>query len=222
MVPTIAERARTTAASAVAADLITYARRPGGPRRATVPVVADHCGRPVLDVGTTAPELARLLARPLATVLLTAPACPPVVLHGGAHLVRGPHGPQAVAFRLQIASVRVILGGCRGTLVGPAEYEAAEPDPLRDAAPGVLAHLAGRHRAELRDCVRAQGLADVGFVEPQALDRYGLELLAITEQGATVVRLSFPAPVIHLKQLPAGVAGALRCRCDLDQVSVLG
>ena len=45
-VPTIAERARTTAASAVVADLITYARRPGGPGGATVPVAADHRGRP--------------------------------------------------------------------------------------------------------------------------------------------------------------------------------
>lgn len=218
-VPTIAERARTTAASAVVADLITYARRPGGPGGATVPVAADQRGRPVLDVGTTSPVVARLLARPVATVLLTAPTCPPVVLQGGARPVRGAHGPRTRAFRVQVASVRVILGGGRGTLVAPEAYEAAEPDPLRHAAPGVLAHLARRHCAELRGCVRAHGLADVEFVEPRALDRYGLELLAVTAHGATVVRMPFPAPVTHLRQLSPGVAGPLLCRCDLGPVT---
>jgi hypothetical protein len=182
-----------------------------------VPVAADHRGRPVIEVGATSPEVERLLARPLATVLLTARACPPVVLHGGAHPVRGARGPHTVAFRLRVASVRVILGKGRGTLLGPAEYEAAEPDPLRDAAPGVLAHLARSHRLELRGCVRAHGLTDVEFVEPRALDRYGLELSAVTEDGATTVRLSFPVPVTDLKQLCAGIAGPLLCRCDLGR-----
>ena len=218
--PTIAERARTTAASAAAADLITYAPRPGGPSSVTVPVDADHRGRPLLSVGANSPAAARLLARPLATVILAAPACAPVVVHGGAHRVRGARRHRVLAFRLEVAGVRVILGGGKGTLVGPDEYEAAEPDPLRDAAPGVLAHLACAHPAELGACVRAHGLPGVEFVEPRCLDRHGLELLAVSERGATTIRLPFPAPVTHLTELSPGVAGPLLCRCDTDRVGL--
>ena len=71
--PTIAERARTTAASAAVADLITYTPRPGGPSSVTVPVDADHRGRPLLSLGANSPAAARLLAHPLATVILAAP-----------------------------------------------------------------------------------------------------------------------------------------------------
>lgn len=131
--PTIAERARTTAASAAAADLITYAPRPGGPSSVTVPVDADHRGRPLLSVGANSPAAARLLARPLATVILAAPACAPVVVHGGAHRVRGARRHRVLAFRLEVAGVRRSWVAAKGRWSGPTSTR--PQNPIRCATP---------------------------------------------------------------------------------------
>ena len=60
-VPTIAERARTTAASAAVADLIIYTRRPGGPSSVTVGPTSTSPQNPIrcatLRPGARAPGL---------------------------------------------------------------------------------------------------------------------------------------------------------------------
>jgi len=51
-------------------------------------------------------------------------------------------------------------------------------------------------------------------VLPRGLDRYGLELAAVTSDGAASVRLSFPGgPVRSLASIPPPLRTLLVCRC---------
>jgi hypothetical protein len=96
-----------------------------------------------------------------------------------------------------------------------ADYRAATPDPLWRMAPGVLRHLEQAHMADLVGCVRAHGMATADWVIPHGLDRYGLELLVLSTDGATVVRLAFPdGPVTSIQVVPASIRTTLTCRCQ--------
>ena len=56
-------------------------------------------------------------------------------------------------------------------------------------------------------------LAD--WVIPRSLDRYGLELLVLAQDGIATVRLSFPdGPVSSLDDVPLSLRTALTCRCQ--------
>ena len=70
---------------------------------------------------------------------------------------------------------------------------------------------------ELVGCVRAHGIVQAEWVIPRGLDRYGLKLLVLTEDGAAAVRLSFPdGPVTSLHEVPASIRTALTCRCQAE------
>jgi hypothetical protein len=56
------------------------------------------------------------------------------------------------------------------------------------------------------------------WVIPRNLDRYRLELLVLTTDGAASVRLSFPVgPITSIDDVPASIRTALTCRCQADQ-----
>jgi hypothetical protein len=79
----------------------------------------------------------------------------------------------------------------------------------------VLRHLERGHMAELASCVRAHGMPQADWVIPRGLDRYGLELLVLTTDGAAAVRLSFPGgPVASLREIPVSLRTVLTCRCQ--------
>jgi hypothetical protein len=59
------------------------------------------------------------------------------------------------------------------------------------------------------------GMAKADWVIPRNLDRYGLELLVLTADGAAPVRLSFPdGPITSIDDVPASIRTALTCRCQ--------
>jgi hypothetical protein len=71
--------------------------------------------------------------------------------------------------------------------------------------------------AELVRCVRAHGMPKADWVFPRNLDRYGLELLVLTTDGAAPVRLSFPdGPITSIDDVPASIRTALTCRCQAN------
>ncbi len=211
MDPSPAELARTAVALARVGTLTTYGRRaPLQPRTTTVAVTGEGACL-VVRVRPDSPAAADLLARPLATVQVGPPGAPPVLVQGGASRLPGRDEQGRLAFRVEPGAVRV---GARPSPVPvPVEdYLGAEPDPLRHEAPALLEHLRRGHAAALAACVRARGLHAARWVEPRALDRHGLLLTALCDDGVATVRLDFPAPVGSLAELAPGLRALLQCR----------
>lgn len=208
MQPTPAEQARTAVARARVGLLTTYGRRAPLVRTTHVGVAGDGAAL-VVRLRPESPAVTDLLARPLAAVRVGPPGFVQVLLQGSVVRLPGRDDRGRLRFRVDPGAVRVDDGGP----VAVADYRSADPDPLRDDAPVLLAHLRAAHRADLGACLRARGHHDVEWVEPQALDRHGLQLAALTADGVARHRLDFPRPVGSLDELSPGLTSLLRCRC---------
>ena len=97
-------------------------------------------------------------------------------------------------YRLDVASVRYVGGFGRMSWVSADDHAAAEPDPLRPHAPGIVAHMNDDHRdALVAYCRVFGGRPATGHAEMVGVDRYGFTMLAVDE-GATdrvAVRIPF-------------------------------
>ncbi len=208
--PSLAELARTALAGATVATLATRGCR--APRTLTVVSIQDQPdGRPVVRVDDGSPAVQLLASCPVATVSVAGPAPYRALdLTGAFQPVRAPR-EGARAYRLSLLSAR--LTGSAPVPIPLGAFRAAEADPLLPHAPAALHHLEQSHTDELLACVRAHG-HDAQTVVPRALDRYGIELTAISAYGVGVVRLAFPGgPVDRLEQVATGLRLLLTCRC---------
>jgi hypothetical protein len=212
--PSLPELARTTLARATAATVSTPGYAVSRDIASPVPVRARRDGSPLLLTASGSVLQQRLAAGPGA-VAVTVPASPPfraLRLTGTARPVA--HDPATDVYAWMVALRSVAFHGTGRTLVGVDEYTGTAPDPLWQVAPGVLRHLEHAHTAELVSCVRAHGITTAEWVVPRGLDRFGLELLVLTPDGAAAVRLTFPdGPVDSLQDVPASVRTTLTCRC---------
>ena len=155
-------------------------------------------GSPLL-LPATGSLLERRLAACPEPVTVCVPAAAPfsaLRLTGTSRLLARDRVAGITACMVAVRSVGFAGAGCARIPV--AEYRAASPDPLWRVAPAVLRHLEQGHMGELVGCVRAHGIAGADWVVPRGLDRYGLKLLVLTEDGAAAVRLSFPRRPGHL------------------------
>ena len=210
--PDPAELARTALAQARVAALTTYPRRaPARPRLTSVTMSCQDDGRPVIRVGAGSRAAIDLLARPLATVRVSPVGAETVTIHGGARRLPGRDDRGRLAFLVDVSVVR--LGMVQHARVDLDAFDAAEPDPLRQDAPRVLAHLRVAHTDQLTACVRAVG-HPAQWAQATALDRYGMTVLAVSSAGVDEVRLSFPEPVRRLQDLRPGLGCLLMCRCS--------
>ncbi len=205
----LAVQARTAVDQARFGTLTTYARLPSTPHATCVAVEAGSDGSAEVELAKDAIAVRQILARPLASLRVAPVGCEPVLLHGAAYRRPGITRQGRLRFHLQAAAVRV---GSPPQLVDEASYAAAEPDPLRHDAWHVLAHLNDGHADALATCLSAGG-HDVGFVQATRLDAGGLTVLAVHDGGVDTVRLSFPAPVRDLRELPPSLRGVLSPRC---------
>ncbi|AYN38092.1 DUF2470 domain-containing protein [Streptomyces dangxiongensis] len=102
-------------------------------------------------------------------------------------------------------STRVVLRQASGpVVVGPDEFAAARPDPLTEAEPRLLIHLADTHPdavERLTRLVRPESLHAATRVAPLAVDRYGLTLRIERSRAHGDVRLPFHAPADDVAQL---------------------
>ena len=95
--------------------------------------------------------------------------------------------------RLTVDHVRYVGGYGRMSWVDAAEYRAATPDPLVDAAAGIIEHMNADHAdAQVLFCRHFAGLADTESATMSAVDRYGFDLVAVSDAHRTAVRLAFP------------------------------
>lgn len=205
--PSLAELARTAVARARIAT-VTYPDDGNGPTTLAVTLRTDPAGRPILPTPRPclrhAPVCVSVAAAPhFATLKLTGVVGEQRAATGGGDLP---------SYLVALRSLRFTGHGC--TRVPLTEYYASAPDPLWRDAPRVLGHLADAHLPELLACVRAHGMPETEWVLPRWLDRYGIELTALTGAGVTRLRLPFPnRPIGSLREVPVSYRYALTCRC---------
>lgn len=107
--------------------------------------------------------------------------------------------------RLAFRPTRVALHRANGVIVvDTEEFAAAEPDPLAEAEPRLLTHLADAHPDAVERLTRLVGpdaLHGAVRVRPLAVDRHGLTLRIERIGGHGDVRLTFHQPADDVTQL---------------------
>jgi len=220
--PTHAERCRTLVASETRGALSTIATQPEGyPYGSVASYGLDGRGNPLLFVSTMAEHTQNALRDPRASLLVTEPvpdAADPlasgrVTLMGEMHAVEpsdrdltraryldaNPAAGYYIDFgdfdfyRINVQSIRYVGGYGRMSWVDPEEYAVAEPDPLAAAAAGIIEHMNADHAdAQVLFCLHFAGRPDTMSASMSAVDRYGFEMIAVSDAGRAAVRLAFP------------------------------
>jgi|SRR5882724_1205061 len=98
-------------------------------------------------------------------------------------------------YRFDVGEIRVTTGA--GThIVEPAEFTAAEPDPLYESEDHVVGHLEAHHQDEtIGYALRELAAASVTEVTVVGLDRYGLDLLCAVGPVYRALRAPFGCKV---------------------------
>jgi hypothetical protein len=95
--------------------------------------------------------------------------------------------------RLAVDHVRYVGGYGRMSWVDAADYASAAPDPLADAAAGIIEHMNDDHlEAQVLFCRHFAHLPDTTEASMSAVDRYGFDMVAVSAAHRTPVRLAFP------------------------------
>jgi putative heme iron utilization protein len=227
--PAFAEQARTLVHLGRTGTLGTLSRRhPGHPFVSIMPYAPDARGRPLLLISTLAMHTQNLAADPRASLLVAQPGDDPLALarltlmgHAGrlasgerppareAYLARHPNAIHWVDFddfafwRLDVADVYFVGGfGAMDWLTVPG-YEAARPDPLADAAPGIVEHMNRDHADALILYARVLGELPAEAAEMVAVDRLGFKLRVRAADGLHGRRIGFPREVTSAEQCRA-------------------
>ena len=98
-------------------------------------------------------------------------------------------------FRLQPVDLYYVGGfGVMGW-VGASDYESAAPDPLADAAPGILSHMNADHVDSMILLARSHAGLEATEATMTSVDRLGFTLRLTTKEGMKGVRINFPHQV---------------------------
>jgi hypothetical protein len=207
----LAALARSSLQHATVAVLSTYpCSTAARPHLSQVAVQAGGDGNPVLRLLPDSLAVVQLTAWPMATIHVAPPGCEPLTLHGQVHRLPGSDDAGRLTFILEPAVVHLRTPA---DVVDPSQYARSGCDAVANQAPRVLAHLRQRHVHQLLSCLHAQGV-HAQFAEPVHLDRHGLTVLAVCEDGVSEVSMPFPRPVSRLEELPPGLSLMLLCNCS--------
>jgi putative heme iron utilization protein len=217
--PSFAERARTLVYLGRIGSLSTLSRKqPGFPFGSVMPYASDEQGRPIFLISTMAMHTHNLLADPRASLLETQPdtsgdplGASRVTLLGNIsaidkaeiaevrelYLERYENSKHWVDYedfsfyRMSVIDVYYVGGfGVMGW-VSAADYQSARPDPLADAAVGILQHMNKDHKDAL--VLLARRFAGVEALEAAmtSVDRLGFHVRLKTENGMRGARIPF-------------------------------
>jgi len=226
--PTFAERARTLAYLGHTGTLATLSRRhPGHPFGSVMPYALDDAGCPLFLISTMAMHTQNLETDPRASLLVTQPgwdgdplAAGRLTLMGEARRVSEADAPSArerylarherarywVDFedfgfwRLAIADVYFVGGFAAMDWVTAADYAAARPDPLADAAAGIVEHMNRDHADTLIEYARHFAGEPAEEAAMVAVDRLGFKLRLRSGERLSSVRIAFPREVTTTAQ----------------------
>jgi putative heme iron utilization protein len=220
--PTHAERCRTLVAGERRGALSTLAADPAGYPFGSVASfgLADD-GDPLFFVSMMAEHTQNALRDPRASLLVTEPvpegadplARGRVTLLGllspvddqerdvarTRYLEANPAASYYIDFgdftflRLTVDHVRYVGGYGRMSWVDAPAYHMAEADPLAEAAAGIIEHMNADHaEAQVLFCRHYAGLEGTTAASMSAVDRYGFDMVAVSAEHRTPVRLAFP------------------------------
>jgi putative heme iron utilization protein len=217
--PTHAERVRTLVSLSSVATLSTLSRKHAGfPFGSLMPYALDHDGRPILLISKMAMHTQNLKIDPRASLFVTQASADGdplgaarATLVGGAepvpgdevafareqYLVRHENSRYWVDFadfsffRLQPIDLYYVGGfGVMGW-VDAQEYEQALPDPLAEAAPGILAHMNADHVDSMILLARTHARLEATKATMTSVDRLGFSLRLETVEGMKRARINF-------------------------------
>jgi putative heme iron utilization protein len=221
--PSYAERARTLVHLGRAGMLATLSRRHAGhPFGSVMPYALDEGGRPLFLISSMAMHTQNLEADARASLLVTAAgpvedplAAGRVTLLGAARRVPAPeiagarerylarHARAAswvdfgdfAFWRLEVADVYFVGGFGAMDWVAARAFTAAEPDPLADAAAGIIEHMNRDHPDALVTFARVLAGEAAEEAAMLAVDRLGFELRLRGAGRLHGCRIAFPTAV---------------------------
>src|SRR5271170_6827489 len=217
--PSHAERARTLLHLSSVATLSTVSRKqPGFPFGSLMPYALDAAARPLFLISTMAMHTQNLKADPRTSLFVSQPAADGdvlgaarVTLVGNAvqvseeekaaakeiYLKAHPNSQYWVDFtdfaffRLEPVDVYYVGGfGVMGWVTA-AEYAAAAPDPLAEAAQGILDHMNADHGDALVLLTRVNAKLEAESATMTSVDRLGFHVRAQTSGGFKGARIPF-------------------------------
>jgi putative heme iron utilization protein len=221
--PSFAERARTLMYLARIGSLSTVSRKhPGFPFRSVMPYGLDDVGHPVFLISTMAMHTQNLQGNPHASLLVTQPDASgdplgasrvtllgnvlPIAETGVAeartlYLARYADSKYWVDFedfsfyRMDVVDVYYVGGfGVMGW-VSASDYERAKPDPLADAATGIIQHMNTDHGDALIVLARVLAGIDSQDATMTSVDRLGFHVRLKTQEGMRGARIAFSREV---------------------------
>ena len=221
--PTYAERARTLVYLSRAGTLATLSRRhPGHPFASIMPYAVDERGRPLLLISSMAMHTQNLQGDARASLLVAQPdwagdplAAGRVTLMGEArtvpaadiaaareaYLARHENARYWVDFddfafwRLDVTDVYFVGGFAAMDWVEAPAYGDAAPDPLTDAAGGIIGHMNTDHADALVTYARAYAGVEASEAIMTSVDRLGFKLRVTGAGRRHAVRIAFPREV---------------------------
>src|SRR5260370_898902 len=223
--PTYAERARTLMHLGRIGSLSTLSRKQQGfPFGSVMPYGLGDRGRPIFLISSMAMHTQNLQADPRASLLVTQPDAsgdplgasrvtvignvltipePEVAGARKLYLERYANSKYWVDFedfsfyRMDMLDVYYVGGfGVMGW-VQATDYNSARPDPLADAAAGILEHMNTDHKDALVLLARAFGGVESQEAAMTAVDRLGFHVRLKTSEGMKGIRIAFPREITN-------------------------
>jgi putative heme iron utilization protein len=214
--PSLAERARTLLSIGRIGSLSTHSQRfPGFPFGSMVPYASDEMGRPIFFVSSLAMHTQNLQQDPRGSLLITQPDVAGDPLGSARLTVLGnvAEAPAAEVqdlylsryenarywaeftdfayYRLRVSGVYFIGGfGVMGW-ISPEEYAVAQPDPLAEAAAGIIQHMNADHADALRLIARRFAGEEADEAAMTAVDRLGFNLRLTSGERVHGCRVAF-------------------------------
>jgi heme iron utilization protein len=221
--PSFGERARTLLHLGRVGSLSTLSRkRPGFPFGSLMPYALDGAGRPVFLISTMAMHTQNLQQDERASLLVTQPEAAGDPLGAARVTLVGNVSPIAAAevgearrlylerhenskywvdfddfffFAMDVVDVYYVGGfGVMGWITAE-EYSQAQPDPLADAAAGILQHMNADHQDALVLLARVFAGTEAQEAAMTAVDRLGFHVRMKTEEGMKGARVAFLSEV---------------------------
>ncbi len=221
--PSFAERARTLLHLGRVGSLSTLSRkRPGFPFGSLMPYALDGMGRPVFLISTMAMHTQNLHQDGRAGLLVTQPEAAGDPLGAARVTLVGNVSPIEAAevgearrlylerhenskywvdfddfsfFAMDVVDIYYVGGfGVMGWITAE-DYSHAQPDPLADAAAGILQHMNADHQDALVLLARVFAGIEAQEAVMTAVDRLGFHLRMKTEEGMKGCRLGFLSEV---------------------------
>jgi putative heme iron utilization protein len=221
--PTHAERVRTLLSLASVATLSTVSRKhPGFPFGSLMPFALDSAGRPLFLISNMAMHTQNLKSDPRCSLFVLQPAPdgdplgaaratlvgnalpvpePDLAAAREAYLARHENSRYWVDFAdfsfSRLTPIDLYYVGGFGVMgwVDDADYTRAAPDPLAEAAPGILAHMNADHVDSMILLARTHAHLDPANEITEAtmtsVDRLGFTLRLKTTEGMKGARINF-------------------------------